>query len=1014
MQDPVSKKQSPKKKLILRAWFWMLVGLVIVGVLLIILLPLGIDYGIERYLKDQGADQVSLEDVDFNLLTGRLMLTNLSVIIDNQTVSKISQATLNIEWRPFISKRFVLKRLSVNDAQIAVQVSEGDRWHIGGIKLPQKNEASGPSTWNFGLERVSVKNSIIKFISPQLSSDLKIQQAKISKLSSWLPERKARLEFDGQLNDGKLQFKVDVAPFGNDVDAAGQIRLTGISLAPFARLLKLQTDALEGRLNADLKIETRQTASAGFSYHQEGRLNLQKISTLIGGAGFSGDGLAWDGTVQIDSPESEKALRIKADGQLTGAKLTSANKDETLRIQQDDLDWKGKIGFSQSAAVAELNLDGTLAARDTNITGPEINLSEEKLNWKGVLNFSNPNANADTHITSEGELKLGPLTLNLLQQKIAFENAGLQWQGTLDFAQNQTNRKMNANGQISLADLKMVSPQINLAEKILRWQGAIEFSSYAGTRGRDLLADGALDSSRLRLNLIDRKIKFEHQGLSWKGRLDSRETKDFSALKAEADVIFNGIQILHSETGRPLFDADRIELQTIRLDGLDKMTAAKVTLNGMALLADPQGSSSTAEPSLLRTQKVLLSDVRLSQQNKLAIDSIQLNALNTYVRRDAEGKWPAIARWNAIKGDVFSADQKQRNPADKNTDKKSEAFNYRIGQIDITGDSGLQFKDESVRPAFDIDLSMLEAHLSNLDNRRPEEPASLKLLVSDTKNARLSLDGTLQPFAGQLNLDWVGKIKALELPQLSPYVIQSTGYRFTSGELEADVPLKIDRNELKGEIDLTLLNPRIKRVKAEISDEKRREKIRLNMTLDSALRLLRDEQNDVKLKIPISGNINDPQFSVADAINQVLAKTLQKSALSYLKYMLGPYGIGISVAEFAYEQATKIRLNPILFAPGSDDLDETAIDYLKRVAAIMKDYPEVQVSVCGVATESDRAAMNKNTSTDTALLALARNRADSIEDQLVKLNGIDSNRIIACAPDIDKSAEGKPRADLEI
>jgi outer membrane protein OmpA-like peptidoglycan-associated protein len=130
--------------------------------------------------------------------------------------------------------------------------------------------------------------------------------------------------------------------------------------------------------------------------------------------------------------------------------------------------------------------------------------------------------------------------------------------------------------------------------------------------------------------------------------------------------------------------------------------------------------------------------------------------------------------------------------------------------------------------------------------------------------------------------------------------------------------------------------------------------------------------------------------------------------------MLGPYGIGISVAEFAYEQATKIRLNPILFAPGSDDLDETAIDYLKRVAAIMKDYPEVQVSVCGVATESDRAAMNKNTSTDTALLALARNRADSIEDQLVKLNGIDSNRIIACAPDIDKSAEGKPRADLEI
>jgi outer membrane protein OmpA-like peptidoglycan-associated protein len=186
------------------------------------------------------------------------------------------------------------------------------------------------------------------------------------------------------------------------------------------------------------------------------------------------------------------------------------------------------------------------------------------------------------------------------------------------------------------------------------------------------------------------------------------------------------------------------------------------------------------------------------------------------------------------------------------------------------------------------------------------------------------------------------------------------------------------------------------------------------MTLDSALRLLRDEQNDVKLNIPISGDINDPQFNIADAINQVLAKTLQQSALTYLKYMLGPYGIGISVAEFAYEQATKIRLNPIIFAPGNDGLDQAAIDYLQRVAAIMKEYPAVQVSVCGVATESDRTAMNKNTSTDTALLALAGNRADSIEDYLVKLNGIDATRIIACEPEIDKAAEAKPRADLGI
>jgi hypothetical protein len=49
------------------------------------------------------------------------------------------------------------------------------------------------------------------------------------------------------------------------------------------------------------------------------------------------------------------------------------------------------------------------------------------------------------------------------------------------------------------------------------------------------------------------------------------------------------------------------------------------------------------------------------------------------------------------------------------------------------------------------------------------------------------------------------------------------------------------------------------------------------MSLDSALKLLRDKQNDVRLSIPISGNISDPKFSVADAVNKVLAKTLQSS-----------------------------------------------------------------------------------------------------------------------------------------
>jgi hypothetical protein len=233
MQNQFSENKSTKKKLHHRVWFWVLVGLVVVGTLFFIMLPVGIDYGIERYLESQGADEVIVEDVDFNLFTRRLTLTGMRVQIGTQTTLNIPEATFIIDWSAFIRKRFVLERFHISDTELIIKELGDGGWQIGGIDLPDQKETSEPSSWNFGLQQVSVNNSKIKFISSQLSSDLKIDQAGISKLSSWMPERKARLEFEGQLNAGMLNLQMDLSPFGNDLSAAGRIQLKGLSLAPF-------------------------------------------------------------------------------------------------------------------------------------------------------------------------------------------------------------------------------------------------------------------------------------------------------------------------------------------------------------------------------------------------------------------------------------------------------------------------------------------------------------------------------------------------------------------------------------------------------------------------------------------------------------------------------------------------------------------------------------------------------------------------------------------------------------
>jgi outer membrane protein OmpA-like peptidoglycan-associated protein len=1000
MQDKVSEKQPPKKKLIRRAWFWMLVGLAIVGVLFVILLPLGIDYKIENYLKDQGADQVSLEDVDFNPITGRMLLENLNVVIGSQTVLSIPEAMLDLEWEPFINKRFVLKRVAISDTELTVKDLEEGRWQVGGINLPDTGETAKPSAWNFGLQQVTVKNSIIKFVSSQLTSELKVEQATISKVSSWLPKQRARLELKGQLNDSNLQLEVDVSPFANQILTAGAIQLKGLSSKPFARLLEPHLKSFEGRLDADLNFETGQTAEENLIINVDGKLNSSNLSTII--------------------------------------------KNANIQIQQDNIDWQGKIDYVQTATATDLNLNGALSVQNANVTGPEINLSEELLNWKGVFTFSTSKSDAAQNISSEGELSTGPLALRLPQQKLDIEHAGLKWQGKFDYAQNKAKKNINADGQIHLDAAKLKSPELNLVEEKLSWKGEFQFSAPAESAGRRIITDGTLDGGHLQVDLPGRKLKYDHRGLSWTGRLDTGETKDFSGLTAEGGIALTDIRILHTESNRRLLNSDRLKLQAIRVEGLNEIRISDITAAGLALLVDSEVGSPAADPPPLRLKEVNSKDVRISQQQQMTIDAIQLNTVKAFVHRNPEGKLPAIEIWHTIQKDMLAAGRRaNRATSDASAKEKSDAFKFRIGRVEISRGSEIQIKDESVSPAFSMDLSILQARVTELDSSRPEQPASVTLLLSNKDNARLSLDGTMMLFAEKISLDWIGKIEALELPPLSPYVIRSTGYRFTSGELEADIPLKIAQNELDGKIDLTIYNPKIQRERIKDPENEQPGKIQLNMTLDSALRLMRDKQNNVKLNIPISGNINDPQFSIADAVNTVLAKTLGTAAVSYLKYMLGPYGIGISVAQLAYQQALKIRLNPILFDPGSSELNEAATDYLQRVAQIMKEYPTVQVVVCGFATESDRAALGASPSTadgnqpadqvknsrdedsarkktatqaitDVTLLELAKNRTQRIEDQLVNRHEIAAKRIIDCNPSIDGNAKAQPRADLEI
>jgi hypothetical protein len=355
-----------------------------------------------------------------------------------------------------------------------------------------------------------------------------------------------------------------------------------------------------------------------------------------------------------------------------------------------------------------------------------------------------------------------------------------------------------------------------------------------------------------------------------------------------------------------------------------------------------------------------------------------------------------------------------------------------------------RFEDRGVSPPFKTSVTISEASLTGLDSGKPEQPSTVSLVGKIDEYTAVSIQGKVTPFTQRLGLDLAAKIDDFDLPGLSPYVVRLIGYKVTSGHLDTDIELQSLQGDLKGKSEFTISNAEVAPADAKIMEQFERQ---LKVPLPTALAVLKDSKNKIKLVVPITGDIADPKFSFTDAFNQALVKGMTKAAASYLKYLFQPYGTMITVVELgimAGKKVTALRLDPVFFDPGSDTISENAVPYLVRVAELMKTRPQIRIKVCGLATEADKGDRKETSgkkgpeqptavegspdapevetypeqlqplTADERLGSLAKQRAKGIKEYLVKNHGIEADRLLVCLPEYDAREKATPRVELLV
>jgi Domain of Unknown Function (DUF748) len=1027
-------------------WIWVIVGCGVLAALILISMPFGMDYAIERYFLTHGADEAVVGDVDFNLITRRLVLKKVIVIVANEQVLNVSEAGFTIAWAPFFKKRFLIEKIDLSDSDITIEESPEGRWRIGGL-LPEPSVGrTTASAWGFGLAELQVKNSQVKFRSPQLTSELQIEQARLSRLRSWLPDQNTRMEFKGQLNDGKLQFQGDFSPFGSGPIVDGSVKLNGLTLTPFAQLIAADPSTLQGRLDADVGIQGKFSSGKGFSFSQTGRLELNQARMRFGDVELADEYFTWNGTVRVKLPAASEALQIAVAGQLKGQGGSVNAAPDKLAFQHNGLDWNGKFVLDRKPETADLNFDGALTVQKFKMAAPELNLAEENFSGDGNVQIKIPNSPDELMITAAGQMAGKGAFLDSPSANFKLQGSGLNWNGKFAFAAKQQTADTKLDGDLAFAKLEVATSDALLAEENLTWNGSLQIFLPENGETQRLTTNGKLESRHQTIAFLRENLGLANGNLLWKGQFNCG-LKDFSAgFAAEGDFSLTDLAITATQERLQLLASKAVNLKSIKGDADSQFSVATAKITGLDLIGE---TGAPENASLFSASEVTVDNVKLERHKQVSIQSVRIVAAKGVLHHKNDGRWLYIDDLTTFLTDSSSSAKRkslQNKTAEKIQSSAKEediGFGIRIGSLEIAGDSVLHFEDETVSPTFSTDVRLEEARLTGVDSFQPEQSSPFTLEASSRKYTRLKLQGHVQPFRKRISLDFKGKIKAAEIPPLSPYAVKTLGYSLISGEMDADIDLKIIMGRMEGEGDLKFYKPEIEAV----DPQKFKNEEGKPIPLQSALTVLRDNDNDVRLKIPISGDVTDPKFSFSDAINQALIKGLSMATLSYLKYMLGPYGMAVGIIELGVKIGAKalpgIRLKPVEFQPGASEIDPAAMEYIGKVAAILKEKKDLRLKLCGWAIESDRMSRSEATPrpaapsgpesletksapgrqsaaqkelrfpvTDEVMLRLAQQRADLIKDILVSHYDIKNKRIFICQPEIDKNPEARPRVEL--
>lgn len=248
----------------------------------------------------------------------------------------------------------------------------------------------------------------------------------------------------------------------------------------------------------------------------------------------------------------------------------------------------------------------------------------------------------------------------------------------------------------------------------------------------------------------------------------------------------------------------------------------------------------------------------------------------------------------------------------------------RIGKITLQNGT-VNFSDFFVQPNYSVNLTKLGGRVTGLSSK-DDTVADLELRGSYANSAPVQIVAKLNPLAAKSYLDLKAEVTGVDLVGFSPYSGKYAGYAIEKGKLSMNVAYKLENRQLSAEnrlfIDQFTFGDRIESPDA------------TKLPVNLAISLLKNNRGEIDLNLPISGSLEDPQFSVGGLIVKVIVNLFVKAVTSPFALLGSMFGGGE-------------ELSNVEFGPGRSTIDAAATQKLEALAKALTERASLKLEITG-------------------------------------------------------------------